>query len=195
MDKLPSALSRKNKTAWRQAVEDENLSTLQDLHAQGFDLEWAMEGDIAHGKLTALQLACFNDWKDGALWLIEAGAQVGRLTRSKSSALSFAVLGGDEELIAALLKKDASNINCISVFGNAPLHDAVSGDADIAHLLLEHGADPMLKNDRGLDALDLAKQNNGPKMQEAIENAWRTQQALLSQATIEPVKRKAPRRV
>lgn len=192
---ITQSLARKQKTAWKQAVEDEDLSTLQSLHSQGFDLEWSMGADVAHGKLTALQLACFNDWKEGALWLVDAGAQVGKLARSGSSALSFAVLGGDVEVIEALLKKDSGNINHVSVFGNAPLHDAVSGDGEVVSLLLQYGADPTLKNDRGLDALDLARKNNGPDMQELVENAWRTQQVLLENATVEPIKRNAPRRV
>ena len=189
------ALTPKNKAAWKEAFEDENLETIQALHEEGFGLEWGMEVDCSHGKMTGLQLACFNDWKDGALWLIERGAKVAGLTKSKSSALAFAVLGGDEEVIEALLKADASNINVVSVFGVSPLHSAVVGDPEIARLLLAHGADPTVKNDEGKDALDLARESNGSEMQEVVHSAWSTQQVLLDRATPVPAQGKRPRRV
>ena len=45
---------------------------------------------------------------------------------------------------------------------------AYHGDVRSAHLLLEHGADPLRKNDAGYDAVAAASQSNNQELAETL---------------------------
>ncbi|BBB66815.1 hypothetical protein UNDYM_2562 [Undibacterium sp. YM2] len=71
-------------------------------------------------------------------------------------ALHYAAAGGNKEIVALLLEKSAY-IDAESPNKTTPLMMAArSGKHLIVNLLLEEGADPFLKNDLGLTALDFA---------------------------------------
>ncbi|MFZ6678678.1 ankyrin repeat domain-containing protein [Undibacterium sp. Tian12W] len=71
-------------------------------------------------------------------------------------ALHYAAAGGNKDIVALLLEKSAY-IDAESPNKTTPLMMAArTGKHLIVNLLLEEGADPFLKNDLGLTALDFA---------------------------------------
>jgi uncharacterized protein len=79
--------------------------------------------------------------------------QVGRFGNRP---LHVACVRGLMEEIAALVSAGA-NVNAPGENGNTPLHEAV-GQASkaVAVYLLQHGADPSMKNDDGQSSIDIA---------------------------------------
>lgn len=70
--------------------------------------------------------------------------------------LHVAAVRGDLSELDALIEGGAQ-INCIGEHGNSPLHEAaLQGHKEIVKHLLHHGANPMLKNENGETAYDLA---------------------------------------
>lgn len=66
--------------------------------------------------------------------------------------LHAAVSGRNAKIVAAILRAAPQGaVNCQEMFGNTPLHLAAATDATahIAHLLLEGGASPYVRNDSG----------------------------------------------
>jgi len=75
------------------------------------------------------------------------------------TALHCAIDLGNEDAARALVNAGA-DVNALDRWGNSPLWRAVyhaPGSAAIIELLLEHGADPTVKNHHDVDALDLAR--------------------------------------
>ena len=72
--------------------------------------------------------------------------------------LHKAVRLGYLETAEALLEH--CDVNAVNAYGMTPLHWAcITGNRDVAHLLIEHGADPNMRNDHldGLTAFDMAE--------------------------------------
>ncbi len=75
---------------------------------------------------------------------------------------------GHLEIIKLLLEENAY-IDAESPNGSTPLMmAAMYGTADAAKLLMEQGADPTIKNQRGLTAIDFAQQANRDDVAQAI---------------------------
>ncbi len=71
--------------------------------------------------------------------------------------LKIAILAGASELVQFHLRR-GDDANCLDKDGVSPLmYAATRGDAQICQILLEAGADPLLKNRQGQDALALAR--------------------------------------
>lgn len=71
--------------------------------------------------------------------------------------LHAAVIRGASEDVEILIAAGA-DVNAVGDLGNSPLHHAASRGLDlIAKRLLEHGANPTLKNEFGQTAADLAR--------------------------------------
>jgi ankyrin repeat protein len=78
-------------------------------------------------------------------------------------ALYFAAIGG-QPVIADLLLANGADANG-AVQGAAPLHGAVmGGSTEMIAWLLEHGADPSIRDYRGRTASELAKAMNRPDL-------------------------------
>jgi len=105
---------------------------------------------------TALMMAAFKHNTPAALALLNKGAAV---NRPGWSALHYAAASGDDEIAGILLKRGAS-IDATSPPGTGlftPLMMAArEGHDSTAVLLLEHGANPGLKNSEGLSAEQIA---------------------------------------
>ncbi|MBC3906160.1 ankyrin repeat domain-containing protein [Undibacterium umbellatum] len=85
--------------------------------------------------------------------LVERGAEINQVGWT---ALHYAAVSGDKNIVALLLESSAY-IDAESPNKTTPLMMAArSGKHIIVGLLLEEGADPYLKNDLGLNALDFA---------------------------------------
>ncbi len=103
---------------------------------------------------TALMIASWLSDTSTALTLIERGAEI---NRPGWTALHYAAASGNVTIIARLLEESAY-IDAESPNGTTPLMMAARGGRrDALLLLLEEGADPVLKNERGLTAADFAR--------------------------------------
>ncbi|MFZ6657808.1 ankyrin repeat domain-containing protein [Undibacterium sp. TJN19] len=104
---------------------------------------------------TALMLASYLNNLPAVKALIERGAEI---NQPGWTALHYAAASGSKDIVALLLEKSAY-IDTESPNKTTPLMIATrSGSLDTIALLLDEGADPHLKNDLGLTALDFAKE-------------------------------------
>lgn len=107
---------------------------------------------------TPLMMAAFDNRIDLAKLLIEKGADV---NKTGWTPLHYAATKGHVEMMKLLLEMHAY-IDAESPNGTTPLMMAAHyGTALATKLLLDEGADPTLKNEKGLSALDFAL--NGPE--------------------------------
>ena len=106
---------------------------------------------------TPLMMAALQGQTRLALQLLARGADV---NKPGWTALHYAATGGHAELLRLLLEQHAY-IDAESPNGTTPLMMAAYyGNPKVTQILLEEGADPTLKNQQGLTALDFA--TNGP---------------------------------
>jgi len=111
-----------------------------------------LEARAANGD-TILMLASYLDNLPFVKAVIEHGAEINQVGWC---ALHYAAAGGNKNIVTLLLEKSAY-IDAESPNKTTPLMMAArSGKHLIVNLLLEEGADPSLKNDLGLTALDFA---------------------------------------
>jgi ankyrin repeat protein len=90
--------------------------------------------------------------------LVEHGAEINR------NQLSSAVAVGSKEIVLYLIEKGA-DVNRIDDMGFAPIHNAVlkKVNSEILTLLLEHGANPDIKDPNGETPLFYAVRNHDPE--------------------------------
>ncbi len=112
---------------------------------------------------TPLMLAAFNNFMPVAHLLIERKADV---NKTGWTPLHYAATKGHIEMIRYLLQHHA-DMDALSPNGTTPLMMAAHyGNPMATLLLLQQGADPRIKNQLGLSAIDFAQ--NGPNAKEAI---------------------------
>ncbi len=103
---------------------------------------------------TALMIAAFNGETAAALRLVEKGAEI---NRPGWTALHYAAASGSLSIVRHLLEHSAY-IDAESPNKTTPLMMAArAGHEKVVLMLLEEGADVLLKNELGLDAVDFAK--------------------------------------
>lgn len=118
-----------------------------------------------HDGMTALHMAASHEHTDVAKLLIAHGAQVNlTATDRKVTALHIAADEGDAETVADLLGARAE-VNARNKSKETPLHVVAwrswQDDADVATLLLDHGADLDARDDLGFAPLNrAARQGN-----------------------------------
>ena len=109
---------------------------------------------------TPVALAAFFGHADAVRALIAAGADVNAAAKNafKVQALHAAVAGRNMEIVRAVLSVGA-NPNAPQQAGFRPIHEAgANANRKLAELLIANGADPMLTNDEGKTAIDLARE-------------------------------------
>lgn len=112
-----------------------------------------------------LMLAALGGQLDIAKRLIDQGADV---NKTGWTPLHYAATRGHIELMALLLDKNAY-IDAASPNGTTPLMMAAFyGTPSAVKLLLEAGADPMLRNQKDLTAIDFAQRANRADSAEII---------------------------
>lgn len=107
----------------------------------------------AHNGDTAMMVAAFKGNAPAVAALLVRGAQV---TRSGWTALHYAAASGSNEIVQMLLDKKA-DINARAPNNTTPIMMAsYGGHIMTVKLLLDSGADPTLKNDLDMTAVDFA---------------------------------------
>ncbi len=125
---------------------------------------------------SALMLAALRGNLGAARALIKLDADV---NKTGWTPLHYAASGTTQDAAAmvALLLEESAYIDAASPNGTTPLMMAVRyGTADVARLLIEEGADPTLKNDLGLTAIDFARQADRADMVDLVAQAVRRRQ-------------------
>jgi ankyrin repeat protein len=126
------------------AIENQN-DIVDLLLAAGADLE-TRDGEF---NMTPIGWANEKGHKEMVDYLVERGA---------ATDLYSAVAYGLIDRVRELLREDRSQINEPNHYGT-PLHEAsLWGHSDLVKLLLDFGADPLLTNVHGWNALEIAQQ-------------------------------------
>ncbi|XP_017306776.1 ankyrin repeat domain-containing protein 31 isoform X2 [Ictalurus punctatus] len=109
---------------------------------------------------THLHLAVMKEDLQSVKDMIEAGACVNLADNAGWTPLHESILGHNYTIAETLLRAGAL-VNSVGHEGITPLQDAVQlGNFKLAHLLLKWGADPLLKNQKGDNAIDVSQDRN-----------------------------------
>ncbi|KAK3538560.1 hypothetical protein QTP86_006652 [Hemibagrus guttatus] len=113
---------------------------------------------------THLHLAVMKGDFQSVKDIIKVGASVNLADNAGWTPLHEAVLGRNYKVAKTLIKAGA-RVNSVGLEGITPLHDAVQlGDFKFVQLLLKCGADPLFKNQKGDNAIDLSQDKNIEKL-------------------------------
>jgi ankyrin repeat protein len=120
-----------------------------------------------------LMIACLKGYKDLVRKLIDRDADV---NKPGWAPLHYAATGGHLEVMLILLDEHAY-IDAESPNKSTPLMlAAMYGSPAAVRLLLEAGADPTLRNELGMTAVDFAQRASRPDSAELISAAIRSRQ-------------------
>lgn len=128
-----------------------------------------------HGE-SPLMMAALQGHLDAARLLIERGADVNKPGWTPLHYAASKNQPGQERMVALLLEHHAY-IDAASPNGTTPLMMAAQyGSMAVLHLLLDEGADPLLKNQLGLRAVDFAGRAERPEGVALLQAAVRQHQ-------------------
>ncbi|KAF5274293.1 hypothetical protein FQR65_LT04411 [Abscondita terminalis] len=135
---------------------------------------------------TSLHHASLNGHKEIVRLLLDHDASPNIIDSKGSTPLHLAAWSGNVDIVRLLLcGPSICNVNLTTKANETALHSAAQyGHTPVVHLLLEHGCDPGIRNNRGETALDLAAQYG---RLDAVELLVRTYPGL-----IQPMQRALP---
>jgi ankyrin repeat protein len=179
------------------AVKQDDARTVQSLIQRGFDPN-TLDPEARHGLIMAIAEPSL---KVAQVLIETKGTDLNFLNSAGESALMYAALKGHGALVKLLISKDAdvnkagwtplhyaathgdvevvrlllehhAFVNAVSPNGTTPLMMAAQyGSPSAVKLLLDEGAEPLLKNEQGLNALDFARLGNRVDAQAIIAEA------------------------
>ncbi|GLU35653.1 ankyrin repeat domain-containing protein [Trinickia caryophylli] len=118
---------------------------------------------------TALMLAALNGDTDLVKLLIDKGAEV---NKKGWAPLHYAAANGHDDIVQLLIDHDAY-LDTASPNGTTPLMMAARGNhITTMKVLLDAGADPRVKNQLGLTALDFAKRYHAKDATQGLEDMF-----------------------
>jgi uncharacterized protein len=127
----------------------------------------------------AMMLAALNGDIDLVKLLIDKGAEV---NKKGWAPLHYAATNGHDDIVQLLIDHSAY-IDAASPNGTTPLMMAARGNhVTTMKVLLDAGADPRLKNQIGVTALDFAKQYHAKDATEGLEAMFAREKAAASGA-------------
>jgi ankyrin repeat protein len=180
-----------------QAIKQDDALTVQRLIQRGFDPN-TLDPEARHGLIMAIAEPSL---KVAQVLIETKGTDLNFLNSAGESALMYAALKGHGALVKLLISKDAdvnkagwtplhyaathgeveiirllldqhAFVNAESPNGTTPLMMAAQyGSPSAVKLLLDEGAEPLLKNEQGLNALDFARRGNRVDAQALIAEA------------------------
>ncbi len=153
------------------AVFEKNLYGVREAFKNGADVNTTTVVTSPSGKKVPVPLfmivVAAKDITIIKLFL-EHGVNLEAKGAEGETALIHAVFTGEPEIVK-LLVKDGANVNAPTLRGNTPLMAAADESLpSIIQFLLENGADKSLKNNRGQQAIDFAKQSGNTDATELL---------------------------
>ena len=179
------------------AIKQDDARTVERLIQRGFDPN-TLDPEARHGLIMAIAEPSL---KVAQVLIETKGTDLNFLNSAGESALMYAALKGHGPLVKLLISKDAdvnkagwtplhyaatlgdveiirllldhhAFVNAVSPNGTTPLMMAAQyGSPAAVRLLLDEGAEPLLKNEQGLNALDFARLGNRVDAQALISQA------------------------
>ena len=166
----PNTIDPKGQTGLYLALQEPSLKAAQVLAAAPKTKVNALN---AQGE-SVLMIAALKGHADIAASLIKRDADI---NKTGWAPLHYAATGGHLPILSLLLDNHAY-IDAESPNGSTPLMmAAMYGTPEAVKLLLEAGADPLLKNQQGLTAADFAYRGNRQQSAELVLAAIRSKQA------------------
>ncbi len=147
----PNSVNPQGEPALLMAIEQPALKVVQVLLEQpSLRVEVRNQNDES-----VLMLAALRGYEAICRQLIARNADI---NRPGWTPLHYAATGGHRQIVRMLLDQQAA-INSASPNGSTPLMMAARyGSLETVQLLLDAGADPMIRNELGLEAIDFALQ-------------------------------------
>jgi Zn-dependent protease with chaperone function len=133
---------------------------------------------------TPLMDAAYEADLDKVRELINEGEDVNAIDSEGSTPLHWSIYGigfsfeddfeGDTSPsveAARLLLEAGANVNAVDIYGSTPLLDAVNYETpEMVAVLLEYGADPSIKDENGMSAIDLAREYQNQEIITLLDN-------------------------
>ncbi len=139
------------------AAHEGNIETVRQALEAGVDVNSANSEE----KLTPLHMAAYNGHTDVAKLLLERGAEIDARDHEGKTPLTHACTGPFKETVKLLVDSGADINAQEATEGFTPLMMAAGlGEVDVVKVLLEHKADPSIRDNDGDRAIDHAR-NSG----------------------------------
>lgn len=142
------------------AVEIGETDIVKILISNGADVNMIVEYEDGSGYQSPLFIACYYGYFDIIKLLVDNGADIEYYTESKGDISPLVIVAGKSNNILKYLLGKKVNINYQDEKGRTALMNAVqSSHSENVELLLDYGANTDLRNEEGLRAIDIAKNN------------------------------------
>lgn len=162
------------------AAKPANLNKLQDLLAEGADLE--CKDEKGH---TPFLVACRHNNTDMIKALADAGAKMDVSDVNGVTPLFLVIAHYNDDAVKKMMEHGLHPDHA-RYRGMTPLmHAANFKKQEIIEILMEYGADHRLKSDRDMTAADYAIDNNKPHIAEKINQLAELREARAAQKKIE----------
>lgn len=109
--------------------------------------------------------------REGVELILNNGGDATLKCRNENTSLHLSVVANNFDITANILRRNPELVNCQNCNGDTPLTFAVSGNSfALAQILIEHDADPDIKNNSGHSGRTLALTSKNDSMRSLFEN-------------------------